>query len=394
MIGEGPLPRWRASVAAGELREDSDQALAAAKLQSLYNALRGYHPASGGTLALWRERFGLERRREDAPQGLYVFGSVGRGKSMLMDVFFDEAQIAEKRRVHFNAFMLEVQDSLHRWRTEGGGRQAEDPILRLAREITQKSWLLCFDEFQVENIADAMILGRLFSALFDHGAVVVATSNTAPDDLYRDGLQRDRVLPFIDVIKSRLDILELNGPFDYRRDRLKSMGVYHAPLGAAADAALAEAFARLTDDAPGRRESIEVYGRTIAVPRAAKGVAVFDFGELCGAALGAADYLALARRYHTLVLGGVPRLASDRRAEARRFITLIDVLYEHKVNLICAAETAPEGLYPKGVGADAFRRAVSRLHEMQSADYYLARHIVPNTDVFAPPDLALGGKSV
>jgi len=366
-VNEGPLAAYRAKRAQGLLEPDPAQLLAAEKLQSLHNALA--RPGNGGRVG-WRERLGLARRSEPATQGLYIFGSVGTGKSMLMDLFFAAAPVAKKRRVHFNAFMLEVHQSLHRWRREASG----DPIPPLARSIAEATRLLCFDEFQVEDIADAMLLGRLFEALFEDGLVVVATSNYAPDDLYKDGLQRENFLPFIALLKERLDILELDGGKDYRRRLIQELDVYRTPLGPAATAALDEAFARLTDSAVPAPVTLSFQGRQLTVARAAKGVAYFRFAELCAAALGPADFLAIAGRFHTVILDGVPRLSGEQRNEARRFIMLIDELYEHRCKLIIAADDVPDRLYPAGDGAFDFRRAASRLMEMQSPEYLALEH--------------------
>ena len=369
-MGEGPLADYRARRRAGQLESDPAQELAAEKLQSLYNALLHYEPAAGRVG--WRERLGLARRREEPPQGLYLFGAVGRGKSMLMDLFFETAPLPRKRRVHFHAFMLEVHESLHRQRQEG---IEGNPLGPLAARIADAAWLLCFDEFHVSNIADAMLLGRLFAALFDLGVVVVATSNEAPGDLYKDGLQRERFLPFIALLQERLDVLELDGVIDYRRNRIQGMTVYHHPLGPDATSALASAFARLTDDAAGAPTTLMAQGRTVAVPRAAKGVASFRFADLCEQPLGAADYLAIATHFHTVIVADIPRMTRDQRNEARRFMTLIDALYEHKTNLICSAAEPPDRLYVSGEGAKDFRRTASRLIEMQSSAYLARAHL-------------------
>ncbi|MGH6930295.1 MAG: cell division protein ZapE [Dongiaceae bacterium] len=370
-MAQGPLALYRARRRAGQLDADPAQELAAEKLQSLHHALVGYAPAAGR--AGWRERLGLVRHREEPPQGLYIFGGVGRGKSMLMDLFFAAAPLERKRRVHFHGFMLEVHDGLHRQRQEHAADG--DVLAPLAEQIVDESALLCFDEFQVGNIADAMLLGRLFTALFDLGVVVVATSNVAPGDLYQGGLQRERFLPFIDLLKERLDILELDGVTDHRRNRIKGMTVYHQPLGAAAGSALAHAFAQLTDSAAGAPTTLAVQGRMLTVPQAAKGVACFDFAELCERALGAADYIAIATHFHTVIVNGIPLMSPEQRNEARRFMTLIDALYEHKTNLICAAADAPDRLYVSGDGAQEFRRTASRLLEMQSVDYLGRPHL-------------------
>jgi len=357
---------------AGEIKEDPAQELAAEKLQSLHNALVGYRPA-GGTGG-WKARLGLGRRREEPPQGLYLYGAVGRGKSMLMDLFFETAPIERKRRVHFHAFMAEVHERLHAWRQRTKGAKA-DPLPELAGEMAEEAWLLCFDEFVVYNIADAMILGRLFETLFQHGVVVVATSNFEPERLYEGGLQRDRFAPFIALLKSRLDVLDLGQGTDYRLNRLRSLRVYHAPLDARAAAALDAAFAALTEGAAPSPEVLLVKGRRLEVAEAAGGIARFSFAELCERPLGAGDYLAIATHFHGVVLSGIPRLGPDKRNEARRFMTLIDALYEHRVKLIAAAAALPEGLYTSGDGAFEFQRTVSRLNEMQSADYLGKEHL-------------------
>jgi cell division protein ZapE len=364
---EGPLAAYRARRAAGLLAPDPAQLLAAEKLQSLHNALA--RPGNGGHGG-WRERLGLARRSEPLTQGLYIFGAVGTGKSMLMDLFFAAAPVAKKRRVHFNAFMLEVHRALHHWRRTASG----DPIPPLARAIAEDVRLLCFDEFQVEDIADAMLLGRLFEALFDDGLVVVATSNYAPDELYKDGLQRESFLPFIALIKERLDILELDSIRDYRRRRIQGLDLYHTPLGPSATAALEAAFTRLTDGASPAPVILSLQGRRLVVARAARGVAFFTFAELCEKALGPADFVAIASHFHSVVLDGVPCLSADARNPARRFILLIDELYEHRCKLVIAAADVPDRLYPTGEGAFDFRRAASRLIEMQSPEYVMQEH--------------------
>ena len=362
----GPLALYRARRAAGTLLPDPAQELAVEKLQSLWRALTSYAPNNGAHG--WRARLGLGPAAELPPMGLYIYGSVGRGKTTVMDMFFEAAPLEQKRRVHFYAFMLEVHERIHRRRRERG-----DPIGPVAREIGSEATLLCFDEFDVTDIADAMILSRLFEALFAEGVVVVATSNRAPDDLYKDGLQRDRFLPFIALLKQKLDILELDAIRDYRLARMLGRQVYFTPADDMAYRALERAFADLTDNASARSMTLLVQNRFVLVPRAAKEVAWFTFDELCKQPLGAADYLALCRRFHTIVLEAIPRLRREQRDAAKRFNIFVDTLYEAHGNLIASADAPPQGLYPEGDGTFEFQRTISRLIEMQSADYIAAR---------------------
>jgi cell division protein ZapE len=364
---EGPLARYRAWRAHGQILHDPAQELAAMKLQSLARALAEYRPREGE--GGWRARLGLVEEPAPPPIGLYIFGKVGRGKSMLMDMFFDCAALPKKRRVHFYAFMQEIHARIHARRAEPG-----DPIGPVARAVAEDATLLCFDEFQVTDIADAMILGRLFQALFAAGVVVVATSNRAPDELYKDGLQRDRFLPFIALLKERLDVLELEGNRDWRLARFVGRQVYFTPANDASYRALERAFADLTDNASARKVTLAVQGRTLAVPRAAKGVAWMGFDALFRAPLGPADYLALCRNFRSFVVEGIPRLSAAERNEARRLNIFIDTLYEAHGNLVCSADAPPAELYPEGDGSFEFDRTVSRLIEMQSEDY-IARQV-------------------
>ena len=361
------IDRYEALVASGQLRADPEQRAAALRLSALQRDLQAAPPRGS---VLWR----LAGRKPEPVRGLYMWGGVGRGKSMLMDLFYNCLAINRKRRVHFHEFMLEVHARLRVERVKETG----DPILPVAASLAEEARVLAFDEMVVNNSADAMILSRLFTSLVvDKGVTVVATSNRAPSDLYKDGLNREHFLPFIALVEKKLDVLPLNGPTDYRRDRLGDTTLWHSPNGAPATAAMREAFFRLTDFPP--EDSLHVPaediavpgGRTIHVPKSLKGVAVFSFKRLCGEARGAPDYLAIARRYHTVILVGVPVLGPENRNEAARFVTLIDALYEYKVKLLVSADAEPDALYPAGDGAFEFDRTISRLLEMRS-DAYLA----------------------
>lgn len=371
---DGPIHSYRNLIGAGEIKPDQAQEVAAEKLQGLHHRLKSYDPSEGSVIRRIFQ-FGAPKKRQEAPQGLYMYGGVGRGKSMLMDIFFDTAPVEKKRRIHFHQFMLEIHADAHAFRNAPASeRNGDDPIPPIADRVAGQATLLCFDEFQVTDIADAMILGRLFTALFERGVVVVSTSNRVPDDLYKDGLNRQLFLPFIDLLKQKLDILHLDSDTDYRMDRLNQMPVFITPLGPEADAALQKDFAALTEGEAAAPASIQAQGRTTQIPRAAKGVAFVDFPSLCGKPLGAADYLALAAGFHTVILANVPKMTKEKRNEAKRFVTLIDALYENRTKLICAADAAPDDLYPAGDGAFEFHRTASRLMEMQSQEYLALPH--------------------
>ncbi|MCI0667183.1 MAG: AFG1 family ATPase [Methylococcaceae bacterium] len=304
-------------------------------------------------------------------KGVYIYGDVGRGKSMLMDLFFDYCPVNPKRRVHFHAFMTEVHSFMHEWRKDNGG----DPILPLSRGIRESAKLLCFDEFHVNDIADAMILGRIFAALFESGVVVVATSNRHPDALYENGLQRQRFLPFIDLIKKQTTVIELDGARDYRLAHMRALStMYFTPLGEAADTFVRHSYEELAQGAPARSSLLRVNGREVVLPAVHGDLAMASFRDLCESPLAAADYLELACDFSTVILHNIPLLTPDRLNEARRFATLIDALYEHKVKLICTAEVPPEQLYTSAKGTFEFERTVSRLNEMQTERYWRLAH--------------------
>jgi cell division protein ZapE len=357
-----PADRYKSLVAEGKLTGDPEQEAVAAALDRLAYALAGYEPDKKSFLGLGKP--------PTPPRGLYIHGPVGRGKSMLMDMFFATVDFAPKRRTHFHDFMGRVHRDVKHWRDSEPG----DPIPRVAAAIRAETALLCFDEFQVSDITDAMILGRLFDALFDLGVVVVATSNRHPRELYENGINRQLFLPAIDLIETRMQVLKLDGPIDYRLARLERSRVYFTPPGKDADAALNEIWHDLTGVARGAPGELEILGRKLAVPEQSKGVARFTFDELCATALGAQDYLALADNFHALILRGIPQLTADQRNEAKRFVTLIDALYERSVKLVCSAAAAPADLYRAGDGTFEFERAASRLMEMQTPDYLARLH--------------------
>ena len=364
----GLLARYERLVATGELRPDPEQRRAAERLSALQKELEA--ETSGGLFAQWFARRGQ-------PRGVYLWGGVGRGKSMLMDLFAGTLAIAEKRRTHFHEFMLEVDRLIRDERAQEAG----DPIAPVAARLAEDIRCLAFDEMVVTNTADAAIMSRLFTALIrDEGVTVVTTSNRPPQDLYKDGLNRALFLPFIALVEAELDVVELNGPTDYRLDRLGDLDIWHTPLGDEATAQVREAFFRLTDYKPEDSANVPSAdldlggGRTLHVPKSLKGVGVFSFRRLCGENRGAADYLAIAHAYHTVIVVGIPPMGPDNRNEAIRFTKLIDALYENNVKLFATAAAEPEALYTAGDGAFEFERTASRLKEMQSAEYMARGH--------------------
>ena len=367
----GLISRYEALVASGELRPDAEQSAAAERLDKLQRQLESSDTSDGFLRKI------LGRKKAGNLTGIYMWGGVGRGKSMLMDLFHDTLKINKKRRVHFHAFMMEVHALLRNERK----KEAGDPIPPVAAQIARNVKCLAFDEMVVNNSADAMIMSRLFTNLIvEQGVTVVTTSNREPGELYKDGLNREHFLPFIALIENELDVLTLNGPHDYRLERLGGMPTWHTPLGEDATAQVREAFFRLTDYSPEDSDHVPSSdldlggGRKLHVPKSLKGVAVFSFKRLCSEARGAADYLAIARAYHTVVIVGIPKMGPEKRNEAARFITLIDALYENKVKVLATADASPELLYEAGNGRFEFERTVSRLNEMQSDEYMALGH--------------------
>jgi cell division protein ZapE len=367
--------RYAALVAAGEIERDAAQEAIAARLSDLNARLAEHRLARKSSALGWM--FG--RRESGATlKGLYVFGDVGRGKTMLMDLFFAASPVVRKRRTHFHEFMLDVHERVHAWRQEvkRGEIKGDDPIPPVAAALAESAWLLCFDEFHVTDIADAMILGRLFTRLFEHGVVVVATSNVAPQELYRDGLNRDLFVPFISLLGEHMEVMRLAARTDFRLEKLEGAPVWYVPPDEDAEVALDMAWERLTGAFEGTPHDLTLKGRTIRVPQAARGVARFTFGQLCGLPLGANDYLRIAHEFHTILVDQIPVMDHARRNEAKRFIILVDTLYDHAVKLVASAEADPDALYraTDGFEVQEFRRTASRLIEMRSQEYLALPH--------------------
>jgi cell division protein ZapE len=366
--------QYAAGIAAGQVESDDAQRAVVATMARLEAQLVEYRLARKSSPLGWL--FASRASTQPRVKGLYIYGDVGRGKTMLMDMFFEASPVERKRRAHFHEFMLDVHERIFAFRQQmkAGERADEDPIKHVAEELAAQAWLLCFDEFHVTDIADAMILGRLFTQLFALGIVMVATSNVPPDDLYKDGLNRALFVPFIDILKEQMDVVRLDARTDFRLEKLAGLPVWYVPDDAAADAALDDAWRRLAGGHRGDAQDLALKGRSVHVPRAFMGVARFSFHDLCEAPLAAADYLRIAREYHTVILDHVPAMTYDNRNAAKRFIILIDTLYDLNVKLIASAAAEPDALYcaEEGFEAQEFKRTASRLIEMRS-EAFLAR---------------------
>ena len=365
---------YQSLVASGAIEPDAAQAQAAEAFAALDQRLANYRPARRHGLLgrLFADKNG------GPPRGLYVHGEVGRGKTMLMDLFFEQSQVEHKRRAHFHEFMAEVHERIYGFRQQiARGELADGDVIALtAAAIFDQGWLLCFDEFHVTDIADAMILGRLFAKLFELGTVVVATSNVAPDDLYKGGLNRALFLPFIAEIADHMDVLRLDARTDFRLEKLAGVKMWLVPADRAATAALDRAWAKMTGNAPGKPRDIAIKGRILHVPCSANGVARFSFADICERPLAASDYLRLAHDYHTIMIDRIPVMDHTQRNAAKRFIALIDTLYDNAVKLMASAEADPVSLYvaTEGYEANEFKRTASRLIEMSSESYLALPH--------------------
>lgn len=378
-----PLPDYNHSVveqlnaltSSGELKADPAQLDVARHLDRILTDLKIRKPARKKSALGWM--FAKKAGPAPSVRGLYVHGSVGRGKTMLMDMFFQLAPVEKKRRCHFHEFMADVHNRVHahRQKLKNGETKQADPIPPVAAQILEQAELLCFDEFTVTDIADAMILARLFTELFARGCTLVTTSNVVPDNLYKDGLNRGLFLPFVDLLKAHVQVVTLDSPTDYRMEKIRSLPVYVTPLGDAADGAMDRAWAQLVDGHAVASTDIPMKGRSIHVPRCAGRIARFAFADLCEKPLGASDFLAIAARFDTVFIDHIPFLDADKRNETKRFIILIDTFYDHTVRVIASAAAMPEELLTRRKGTEGFEfdRTASRLFEMRSADY-LVRH--------------------
>ena len=367
--------QYTAGVAVGKVERDPAQLAVVDRLARLEGDIIEHRLARKSSSLGW---LFARDKKQTLLKGLYIYGEVGRGKTMLMDLFYEVSPVQRRRRAHFHEFMIDVHERVHglRQKMKVGEYAGEDPIELVAKDLAREAWLLCFDEFHVTDIADAMILGRLFAQLFTRGVVVVATSNVAPVDLYKDGLNRALFVPFIDMLEAHMDIVRLASRTDFRLEKLAGLPVWYVPADEAADAALDDAWRRLARENDGAAQELALKGRTIHVPRAAMGVARFSFHDLCEQPLAAADYLRIAHEYHTIILDHIPVMTFDNRNAAKRFIILIDTLYDMNVKLIASAAAEPDALYraDEGYEAQEFQRTASRLIEMRSEEYLARPH--------------------
>jgi cell division protein ZapE len=368
--------QYAARVAAGKIERDVAQLAIVERLAKLEKELAEHRLARKSSSLGWL--FAARARERQLVKGVYIYGEVGRGKTMLMDLFFDASPVIRKRRVHFHEFMADVHERIYAFRqkAKAGEGSNGDPIQLAAAAIAEETWLLCFDEFHVTDIADAMILGRLFKRLFELGVVVVATSNVPPSELYKDGLNRALFLPFIAMIEEHMDVMQLAARTDFRLQKLAGAPVWYVPADAAAERALDAAWRRLTAGHSGVECDLKMKGRILRVPCAVMGVARFSFHELCEQPLAGVDYLKIAHEFHTVVLDAIPIMDYDRRNEAKRFIILIDTFYDNAVKLVASAAAEPDELYRAGEGFEAyeFKRTASRLIEMRSEAYLALPH--------------------
>jgi cell division protein ZapE len=365
------VERLEAMAVSGEITRDPLQIAIAQRLDAILHALKAQTPASKTSALGWL--FAAKRKSKDPIHGLYIHGSVGRGKTMMMDLMFSLAPIKRKRRAHFHEFMADVHARIHehRQKLKRGETKQADPVPPVAAALREEAMLLCFDEFSVTDIADAMILSRLFTELFQHGCVLVTTSNVEPDNLYRDGLNRQLFLPFVDLLKTYVDVVSLDTPTDYRMEKVRSMPVWLTPLDGETDARIEAAWHGATEGKKAQAEQIDRKGRFITAPKAVGNMARFSFADLCAAPLGASDYLAIVERYKTIFIEHIPVLVEQKQSESKRFINLVDTMYDGHVRLVASAEVMPEQLMPvrKGTVGFEFDRTVSRLFEMRSKDY-------------------------
>jgi cell division protein ZapE len=368
--------RYAANVAVGRIERDDAQLVIVEKLTQVEARIAEYRLARKSSALGWL--FASRERSLPPIKGVYIHGDVGRGKTMLMDLFFESSPVARKRRTHFHEFMLDVHERIYaiRQKMKLGEHAEEDPIKRVAEELEAEAWLLCFDEFHVTDIADAMILGRLFAQLFERGIVMVATANIPPDELYKDGLNRALFVPFVDMLNARMDVVQLSARTDFRLEKLAGQPVWYVSDDAMANASLDQAWRRLTGGERGDPLELALKGRSVRVPRAFMGVAWFSFHDLCEQPLSAADYLRIAREFHTVILDHIPVMTYDDRNAAKRFIILIDTFYDMNVKLIASAAAAPDALYQADEGFEAreFKRTASRLIEMRSQAYLARPH--------------------